>query len=259
MKINNNKICLPSNNNQQTARMETLKKIKVLNHPAESPWTSTAPLQSVTSTSKQLECEESSSIKEDETVQMDDVKEEGEKLKSINENQETNASGAPPDNRSYIRHSSSQFFHFVRLMQLFPNVHPATLHTVMTLCKNDFFIAVDKLLYAKKCKELYQNRRNLFQGYPKHQRYSPYMCNTPYCQNVSCAGKPQVIKLDAKRMISRNRCVPKIAADEGASTSNCSDLPPVSLQCNVPIRPLSPVSGDISDPKESPENLENIS
>lgn len=37
-------------------------------------------------------------------------------------------------------------------MQLFPDVHPATLHTVLSICKNDFFSAVDKILYAKRCK-----------------------------------------------------------------------------------------------------------
>lgn len=37
-------------------------------------------------------------------------------------------------------------------MQLFPDTHPATLHTVLMLCKNDFYSAVDKMLYAKKCK-----------------------------------------------------------------------------------------------------------
>lgn len=40
-------------------------------------------------------------------------------------------------------------------MQLFPETHPATLHTVLTLCENNFFRAVDKLLYAKHCKKMY--------------------------------------------------------------------------------------------------------
>ena len=53
-----------------------------------------------------------------------------------------------------IQQSSSQFFYFLRLMQLFPDTHPATLHTVLVLCKNDFFCAVDKMLYAKRCKLL---------------------------------------------------------------------------------------------------------
>lgn len=37
-------------------------------------------------------------------------------------------------------------------MQLFPDAHPATLHTVLMLCNNDFYSAVDTMLYAKKCK-----------------------------------------------------------------------------------------------------------
>nr|XP_023025590.1 uncharacterized protein LOC111513599 [Leptinotarsa decemlineata] len=61
-----------------------------------------------------------------------------------------------------LQQSSSQFFYFLRLMQLFPETHPATLHTVLSLCKNDFFCAVDKLLYARRCKTLY-NR--------SHKRY----------------------------------------------------------------------------------------
>ncbi|KAB0802635.1 hypothetical protein PPYR_04821 [Photinus pyralis] len=49
-----------------------------------------------------------------------------------------------------VQHSSNLFLHFLRLMQIFPEIHPATLHTTMVLCKNNFFCAVDKLLYAKK-------------------------------------------------------------------------------------------------------------
>ncbi|XP_044756376.1 uncharacterized protein LOC123314956 [Coccinella septempunctata] len=62
-----------------------------------------------------------------------------------------------------MQQSSNQFFLFLRLMQLFPHTHPATLHSVMYICKNDFFCAIDKLLYAKRCKILYNNRRNQIQ------------------------------------------------------------------------------------------------
>lgn len=64
-------------------------------------------------------------------------------------------------------------------MQLFPDVHPATLHTVMTICQNNFFAAVDKLLYAKKCKEVYNSRKTLFQQFEgsKQNRYQPYYSN----------------------------------------------------------------------------------
>ncbi|XP_045465541.1 uncharacterized protein LOC123674644 [Harmonia axyridis] len=61
---------------------------------------------------------------------------------------------------SSMQQSSNQFFLFLRLMQLFPHTHPATLHSVLYICKNDFFCAIDKLLYAKRCKILYNNRRN---------------------------------------------------------------------------------------------------
>ncbi|KAF7285418.1 hypothetical protein GWI33_010667 [Rhynchophorus ferrugineus] len=56
--------------------------------------------------------------------------------------------------------SSTHFFYFLRLMQLFPDTHPATLHTVLTLSKNNFFYAIDKLLYAKKYKSNYNRRQN---------------------------------------------------------------------------------------------------
>lgn len=58
-----------------------------------------------------------------------------------------------------LQETSTQFFHFLRLMQLFPDVHPATLHTVLNLCKHDFFAAIDKLLYAKKCKQVFTSRQ----------------------------------------------------------------------------------------------------
>ncbi|XP_030758974.1 uncharacterized protein LOC115884511 isoform X2 [Sitophilus oryzae] len=44
-------------------------------------------------------------------------------------------------------------------MQLFPDTHPATLHTVLTLSKNNFFYAIDKLLYAKKYKSNYTRKQ----------------------------------------------------------------------------------------------------
>ncbi|XP_050311292.1 uncharacterized protein LOC126746911 [Anthonomus grandis grandis] len=50
------------------------------------------------------------------------------------------------------RSNNSHFFYFLRLMQLFPETHPATLHAVLTACKSNFFYAIDKLLYAQKCK-----------------------------------------------------------------------------------------------------------
>ncbi|XP_050510699.1 uncharacterized protein LOC126887311 [Diabrotica virgifera virgifera] len=65
-----------------------------------------------------------------------------------------------------IQQSSTQFFYFLRLMQLFPETHPATIHTVLTLCNNNFFQAVDKLLYAKKCKALYNRNQSSYRRSP---------------------------------------------------------------------------------------------
>lgn len=67
-------------------------------------------------------------------------------------------------------------------MQLFPEVHPATLHTVLNLCKHDFFAAIDKLLYAKKCKQVFasgqQNNQKCSSAgtnaNSNHNRFVPY-------------------------------------------------------------------------------------
>ncbi|KAG5888063.1 hypothetical protein JTB14_010039 [Gonioctena quinquepunctata] len=82
-----------------------------------------------------------------------------------------------------LQQSSSQFFYFLRLMQLFPETHPATLHTVLCLCKNDFFCAVDKLLYARRCKALYSRSQNVYRRYP-HNRAHPYCNYTEHCKNM---------------------------------------------------------------------------
>ncbi|CAG9853987.1 unnamed protein product [Phyllotreta striolata] len=70
-----------------------------------------------------------------------------------------------------IQQSCNLFFYFLRLMQLFPDTHPATLHTVLCLCNNNFFYAVDKLLYARKCKSLY--------NHSQRSRRCPY--DRPHC------------------------------------------------------------------------------
>ncbi|XP_018331436.1 uncharacterized protein LOC108741225 [Agrilus planipennis] len=64
----------------------------------------------------------------------------------------------PPSTCLPSQNSTTQFFHFFRLMQLFPEVHPATLHTVLFMCKNDFFCAVDKLLYIKRLRQVGNNK-----------------------------------------------------------------------------------------------------
>ncbi|XP_019868176.1 uncharacterized protein LOC109596995 isoform X2 [Aethina tumida] len=70
-----------------------------------------------------------------------------------------------------MQESSSHFFYFIRLMQLFPEVHPATLHTVMTLSKNNFFSAVDKLLYAKRCKAMYNKNQSLYKNKSQNRNF----------------------------------------------------------------------------------------
>ncbi|CAG9823516.1 unnamed protein product [Phaedon cochleariae] len=85
---------------------------------------------------------------------------------------------------SSLHQSSSQFFYFLRLMQLFPETHPATLHTVLSISKNDFFSAVDKLLYARRCKSLFT--RNQTAGIRRHPfcKGHSYYCYT----NNECRG-----------------------------------------------------------------------
>lgn len=45
-------------------------------------------------------------------------------------------------------------------MKLFPDVHPATLHTVLAVNKNNFFLTVDKLLHAIRCKQQHSNQKD---------------------------------------------------------------------------------------------------
>ncbi|XP_072390010.1 uncharacterized protein [Diabrotica undecimpunctata] len=89
-----------------------------------------------------------------------------------------------------IQQSSSQFFYFLRLMQLFPETHPATIHTVLTLCNNSFFQAVDKLLYAKKCKALYNRNQSSYRRSP-YERSQPF---AGYVQSGVCR-KEEVMNL----------------------------------------------------------------
>lgn len=45
--------------------------------------------------------------------------------------------------------SSNQFQYFMRLMQLFPTIHPAYIHSVLTACNNDFMRTIDSLLRSR--------------------------------------------------------------------------------------------------------------
>lgn len=121
-----------------------------------------------------------------------------------------------------FKNSSSEFFHFVRLMQLFPSVHPATLHTVMTMCKSDFFVAVDRLLYAKRCKELYDTKRRMFQCAPKNNnRYAPYSCTSDICaQGLSRMRSPNVKMEPTGKKSSRKSRVEKNSSKSYGRVSN---------------------------------------
>ncbi|KAK4882816.1 hypothetical protein RN001_006135 [Aquatica leii] len=180
-----------------------------------------------------------------------------------------------------IEQSTNLFFHFLRLMQLFPDVHPATLHTTLVLCKNNFFCAVDKLLYAKRCKAVYNEQKQFIHKTNTgklHNRYHPYsmpkngtadqsidrqharpqngIINTNYFQ--------QLTPLDVSVKTFNNNQVNNIVADVNdykskligpkkmttkktvekifASTTFSTDLPLAStLQCKLPIPPLSPI------------------
>lgn len=120
---------------------------------------------------------------------------------------EANAKRPFPFGCSPIQQSSEQFFNFLRLMQLFPDVHPATLHTVLVLCKNQFFCAVDKLIYAKKCKEMYSNRSSACSAATsmKTNRHKPYPCNqTIPCQNEkfqNCNGQNGAIDFSKPKLV----------------------------------------------------------
>ncbi|CAH0559522.1 unnamed protein product [Brassicogethes aeneus] len=98
-----------------------------------------------------------------------------------------------------MQQSSSQFFYFLRLMQLFPDTHPATLHTVLTLCKNDFFCAVDKLLYAKRCKVMYNRRQNLYQKFSQ-TRSHPYQSTN--AGNSKCVSSQQKDKNEVAKVVA---------------------------------------------------------
>lgn len=83
-------------------------------------------------------------------------------------------------------------------MQLFPDTHPATLHTVLTLCKNDFFCAVDKLLYAKRCKALYNRSQVMLKKHPVNRSH-PYCNPNEHCKY--CSQNEGNLKKETKQVI----------------------------------------------------------
>ncbi|XP_066248800.1 uncharacterized protein [Euwallacea similis] len=107
------------------------------------------------------------------------------KLDHLSKKHSANNSSKKPEHLSSTSYatlwkssSSTHFFYFLRLMQLFPDTHPATLHTVLTLSGHNFFFAIDKLLYAQKCK-IDLNRTLSGHGQTGGRRPSPYARPAP--------------------------------------------------------------------------------
>ncbi|KAL1505972.1 hypothetical protein ABEB36_005413 [Hypothenemus hampei] len=108
--------------------------------------------------------------------------------------------------------SSTHFFYFLRLMQLFPDTHPATLHTVLTLSKCNFFVAIDKLLYAQKCKGDLKRKLNSFNGkgqsfpagnrtrhsYPKGLANQRFTQSAHHTNSIDLAEVQRIIEMSEK-------------------------------------------------------------
>ncbi|KYB29456.1 hypothetical protein TcasGA2_TC032008 [Tribolium castaneum] len=118
-----------------------------------------------------------------------------------------------------IQQSSSQFFYFLRLMQLFPDTHPATLHTVLVLCKNDFFCAVDKMLYAKRCKLLCY-KKNLIQKTHQNRRSLPIRINQISKKQTSCVTTEKKTDETSQDVPERNVLNSFVEKAEDLSTIN---------------------------------------
>nr|CAI5855947.1 unnamed protein product [Callosobruchus analis] len=147
--------------------------------------------------------------------------------------------GAP----STLQTSSSHFFYFLRLMQLFPDTHPATLHTVLTLCKNDFFRAVDKLLYAKRCKTLYSRGMGVIKRCPPTNRAQPYRVYTAdYPRHATLQKKKEVPTVNVRKVTEKEQeHVADVAVDktkQHRSEVDKQEAPPAqpAVQCEVPDR-----------------------
>ncbi|KAF2884544.1 hypothetical protein ILUMI_21637 [Ignelater luminosus] len=157
--------------NSQTTTPKTLPNQSVF-----CPWTSRAPITSSNAIRYGIQKpEEQANI---EILSQNHLTCQHKLLNQscLNNHQMTDGCANSMKPSASIQQSSSQFFHFLHLMQLFPDVHPATLHTVLVLCKSDFFRAVDKLLYAKRCKQIYNKRRSVLQACAtsKCNRHKPY-------------------------------------------------------------------------------------
>nr|XP_022903814.1 uncharacterized protein LOC111416098 isoform X1 [Onthophagus taurus]XP_022903815.1 uncharacterized protein LOC111416098 isoform X1 [Onthophagus taurus] len=75
------------------------------------------------------------------------------------------------------------FNNFVRLMQLFPEMHPASLHTALSMCKNEFVSSVDRLLYVRKYRNgnVCNKREDSGVLNKKIQRKNPHFCYYRKC------------------------------------------------------------------------------
>ncbi|XP_044727775.1 uncharacterized protein LOC123291528 [Chrysoperla carnea] len=75
---------------------------------------------------------------------------------------ETQTSDVPtPDGPMNNDGTTSQYHNFIRLSLLFPDLHPATLHGALGLCKNDFILTVDSLIYARNYRKSSENNSNM--------------------------------------------------------------------------------------------------
>ncbi|VEN40214.1 unnamed protein product, partial [Callosobruchus maculatus] len=140
---------------------------------------------------------------------------------------------------SSLQTSSSHFFYFLRLMQLFPDTHPATLHTVLTLCKNDFFRAVDKLLYAKRCKTLYSRGMGVIKRCPPTNRAQPYRVYTAdYPRYATQQKKKEMPTVNVRKVIEKEQEQVEDKTKQHRNEAHKPEVPPTQsdVQCEVPNR-----------------------
>ncbi|KAF5276037.1 hypothetical protein FQA39_LY00833 [Lamprigera yunnana] len=157
------------------SKCQTMSTKPLSNHSIFCPWTSRAPLTSTTThrfngKAVQQNLSRTSSSQIPMHCQHNMINTHCPSNVQVNCGQPTATMPYPS-----IQQSTNLFFHFLRLMQLFPDVHPATLHTTLVLCKNNFFCAVDKLIYAKRCKAVYNEQKQFFQKTKCNSRYQPYV------------------------------------------------------------------------------------
>ncbi|GJQ77102.1 hypothetical protein Trydic_g23672 [Trypoxylus dichotomus] len=256
---------LPEDDSTKVSSQRIVKPY--LNKPVNCPWTSRAPLTSTGNLRSSETNPEGTRASNEASIFKEHCNNGGV------------SNGFGSKYRECHRASSTQFFHFLRLMQLFPEVHPATLHTVMTLCKNDFFSTVDKLLYAKKCKDLVLKRRQILLTNNKGKmRYQPYSfkpdCNdnVKLVLNYKNSGVAKGCQLnnqqtqtvwdsglsskafDSERLAYKNKSKTR---DSKPEIPDFEFVPVASPQLELPIRPLSPTPDVVQDLTKSACNIKD--